>query len=74
MEPSTKIVKDIKIESDTIFYEDTGTEGEAMDSTKLLYIGGEDIVAQTMCAKDGTLFLGNIEIKRPTIENCVDVS
>ena len=46
---------------------DTGSTGEIIDPTILLYIGGEDIVADTITSKDNTLFLGNIEIKRPSV-------
>lgn len=51
----------------TIQYIDTNTEGTIEDVTKLLYLGGEDIKAKTISAKDGTLFLGNIEIQRPSV-------
>lgn len=44
-------------------YIDTGTVGETVDPTLLLYIGGRNIVASSMCTKDGTLFLGGIELK-----------
>lgn len=44
-------------------YIDTGTVGETVDPTLLLYIGGRNIVASSMCTKDGTLFLGGIELR-----------
>lgn len=44
-------------------YIDTGTVGEIVDPTLLLYIGGRNIVASSMCTKDGTLFLGGIELR-----------
>lgn len=47
----------------SVAYVDTGTAGEIIDPTLLLYIGGKEIVASSMCSKDGTLFLGNIELK-----------
>lgn len=56
----TKVVGDV-------YFTDTGTIGEVVDPTKLLYIGGEEIVAGTICAKDHTLFLGNIELKRDSL-------
>lgn len=59
--PTVKRVTDIPVSSN-ISYTDTGTTGDTVDPTLLLYIGGRDIVPQTMCAKDGTLFFGNIEI------------
>lgn len=47
-----------------ISYVDNGQSGDTIDPTQLLYIGGEDIIAGTITAKDGTLFLGNISINR----------
>lgn len=41
---------------------DTGTIGSVVDPTKLFYIGGDTIIANTFSQKDGTLFLGNIKI------------
>ena len=43
---------------------DDNTIGEVVDSTELLYKGGEEIVFQSMTQKDNTLFLGNAELKR----------
>ena len=45
-------------------YTDTGYNGDTIDPTELLYKGGEKILANTLEQKDGTLFFGNIEIKR----------
>lgn len=45
-------------------YVDNGQSGDTIDPTQLLYIGGEDITAGTITAKDNTLFLGNISINR----------
>ena len=56
----------------TIQYIDTNTEGTIEDVTKLLYLGGESIKAKTINAKDGTLFLGNIEIQRPSVADIQD--
>jgi hypothetical protein len=47
---------------------DTGTSGDAVDPTELLYKGGESIVAETMEQKDNTLFLGNIKMTRPVLD------
>lgn len=52
-----------------ISYIDTGTVGDIVDPTELLYKGGEQISAKTLEQKDGTLFLGNIAITRPVIDN-----
>lgn len=48
----------------SITYIDNGGEGEDVNPTELLYKGGEELVAQTIEQKDGTLFLGNISTKR----------
>lgn len=68
--PTVKIVNDLALknivesgESSEISTVDTGTIGETIDSTQLLYIGGKSIVAKSMTHKDGTLFLGNITLK-----------
>ncbi len=47
---------------------DTGTTGESIDPTELLFKGGEVITAETMSQKDNTLFMGNIKVSRPMIE------
>ena len=68
--PICKRVQDIAIDgisNNTISYTDTGVNGDNVDPTSLLYIGGEEVVAKDICTKDGTLFLGNIQIKRPSI-------
>ena len=65
--PTVKIVTDIEITSENLLYIDTGLTGTDIDPTKMLYIGGESIIANTIAEKDNTLFLGNIELKRKTI-------
>lgn len=47
-------------ETDSIEYTDNGTTGSSIDPYELLFIGGKEITALTMCDKDNTLFLGNI--------------
>ena len=54
-----------------ISYIDNGTLGETIDPTQLLYIGGEDIIAGTITAKDNTLFLGNIELKNLSVPTSI---
>ena len=54
-----------------ITYTDSGTSGDAVDPTELLYIGGEDVVVGTMAQKDNTLFLGDIETKRKTLDSTI---
>ena len=47
---------------------DTGNTGEIIDNSILLYVGGEEIISNTITSKDNTLFLGNITIQRPSID------
>lgn len=61
--PDTEV---LKYKESTII--DTGNTGELIDPTILLYIGGEEIVANAMTHKDNTLFLGNIKYLRPSID------
>ena len=67
--PNVKILTDINLKSNSqeINYIDTGNTGESIDPTLLLYIGGKEIVANTMTHKDNTLFLGNITLKDEVI-------
>jgi hypothetical protein len=73
--PQFKVVHDILLQKDInseinekeIVFTDTGTTGYTEDPSKLLFIGGEEIIAGCFCEKDNTLFLGNIEIKKPYI-------
>ena len=58
----------------SIEYIDNGTLGETIDPTQLLYIGGEDIIAGTITQKDNTLFLGNIELKKLSIDTSIKES
>lgn len=74
--PICKRIQDIAITGDVktsrnASYIDTGTSGDSIDPTELLYKGGEVISAYTIEQKDNTLFLGNLEIKRPQIEQTI---
>lgn len=71
--PQVRKVADISLKSavGTITYIDTGTTGELLDPTDLLYVGGEAIFAGTMAQKDNTLFLGDITINRKPISDTV---
>lgn len=64
--PSVRRVIDLTVQEE-INYVDTGNDGETVDPTQLLYIGGESIIANTITSKDNTLFLGNIKLVRPSI-------
>lgn len=46
---------------------DTGTTGDTIDPTELLFKGGESIIAGTIEQKDNTLFLGNLGMNRPAL-------
>ena len=41
--------------------------GEIIESSSVLFIGGEQVTAETITQKDNTLFLGGITLKRETI-------
>lgn len=65
---TVKLVGDYYINgADTITIADDGVDGSIIDPTQLLYIGGEDIIPQTMCEKDGTLFFGSYKLNRPPV-------
>lgn len=69
--PLVKRIQDIEITSSTtsLTHIDNGIEGDTVDPTELLYLGGEEVRAKTMEQKDGTLFLGNITTVKPSLEN-----
>lgn len=73
--PSVKRVTDISIEdintraTRAITYVDNGTTGDVVDPTMLLYVGGKDIIAGCISAKDNTLFLGDISYNRKEAAN-----
>lgn len=71
--PQARRVVDLEINQngDPINYVDTGVNGDAIDPTELLYIGGEDIIAGTIAEKDNTLFLGDIKINRPLVSDTI---
>lgn len=69
--PVCKRIQDISLtgvsSSATISFVDTGTTGNNVDPTELLYKGGDIISCETLEQKDNTLFMGNISLKRPSI-------
>lgn len=66
--PTVLNVVDIAISgTDDLVYVDNGTTGTTVDPTELLYVGGENIVPQTMTHKDNTLFLGNILLNNKVV-------
>ena len=69
--PIVKRIQDIQIEGLTdnkASYLDTGLSGDSVDPTELLFKGGEEISAETIEQKNGTLFLGNLKITRPNVK------
>lgn len=68
--PTVLNVADIAINgTDDLLYVDNGTIGTMVDPTELLYVGGENIVPQTMTHKDNTLFLGNILLNNKVVNS-----
>lgn len=77
--PLCKRVADIKLTTNnldttdaqqhlsSVSYIDTGTNGDTIDPTSLLYKGGQAITAGTLTMKDNTLFLGNVSLQEPQI-------
>lgn len=57
-------VADLKINGTTLTLVDNGELGNSIDTTELLYIGGDLIEANTLAVKDNTLFLANYATKR----------
>jgi len=54
-----------ELDGNSITITDNNTSGEDVDHSQLLFVGGEEITAGTLTQKDGTMFLGDIQIKRP---------
>lgn len=69
--PNVLQVVDLEVDNikddNSLIYTDNGTTGASIDPTQLLYIGGEDVIFQTIAQKDNTLFLGNAKINRELI-------
>lgn len=61
------IVKDVKINSNSVEILDNNVSQQAVDSNILLYLGGQSFIASTLCQKDNTLFLGNISLQETDI-------
>ena len=61
----------LHVVTDFLNYTDNGTYESTIDASTLQYIGGEDIVFQAMTNKDNTLFLGNANIARHTVDTSV---
>ncbi len=69
----SKLVSSIEIKgSDIITYVDKGTTGEDVEAASLFYLGSKKIIASTFAAKDGTLFLGNIQLNNNVYNEQLD--
>lgn len=61
--PEVKVVTDLKIPtSRAVTHTDAGNSGSIVDTTLLLYVGGEELIPQCISQKNNTLFLGNISL------------
>lgn len=69
--PDVRRVVDLALSMSKVTYTDNGSSGDSVDPTELLYVGGEEVVFGTMAQKDNTLFLGDIEIKRKTLDSTI---
>lgn len=69
--PQVKRIVDIPLVSvnGAIHFEDNNQIGEIIDSTKLLYTGGEPISLNSFAQKDNTLFLSYPRLKRKNVGN-----
>lgn len=63
------IVKDIRIENNTVTVVDDNVNQQTVDSSLLHFIGGSDFVASTLCQKNDTLFMGGISIENTDISD-----
>ena len=54
------LISDNKTYNTKVIVVDDGAHAEAIDYTKLLYVGSQPVVAGTLTHKDQTLFLGNL--------------
>lgn len=67
--PAVNLIAELATgEGDTTII-DNGTVIEAVDPTLLLFIGGREISAGTMAAKDNTLFLGDLKLLNKDVDS-----
>lgn len=71
--PEVKRVVDLPVTSstETLSYTDSGTAGDFVDPTELLYVGGEEVIFGTLAQKDNTLFLGDFTLKRRLLDSSI---
>ncbi len=71
--PQCKVVGDYAIDKSSspspVVITDNGVGGRTYPAASMYFIGGEELIADTLAEKDNTLFLGNIKINRPNVGN-----
>lgn len=68
--PLVRNVGDFSYTGTTLNFFDGGTQGSFLgDYTQLLYIGGEELIADTWTIKDNVLFAGNLSTVRPKLDS-----
>ena len=67
--PICSIVSDVKIVGEEVVIVDANTNNSTIDSTALLFLGGDNFTASTLTQKDDTLFLGDINLKTFIIDS-----
>ena len=58
----------------SVSFTDTGTVGDTIDPTELLYKGGEVVTAGTIEQKNDTLFLGDVKLLRKKVTTSGNIS
>lgn len=53
-------------------FTDSNTTGVLVDSDRLMFVGGKELLCETFDQKDGTMFMGNITLKKKSIEALVE--
>lgn len=67
--PTVRLLGDFRISSGVVNFIDDGVVGSTVDASYLLFVGGEPVVPTTFATKDQTLFLGNLKLVKPSINN-----
>ena len=65
--PVVKLLGDFATSAGDVVVYDTGTYGSTVDSSVLLFLNGERLLAETLATKDNTLFVGNLKDANPLL-------
>lgn len=57
------------IKQGTMDFVERGSGGEQVDPTEVLFLGSTAVIANTLCQKDNTLFLGNYKTESVSLSN-----